>query len=169
MVRRAARRRGEVITLRVEEGKSVLLGGLAQLHMRSGRPFQFTFYLANAVKVHPTATVKVGATLEKHVGGLLSPPASRERLDELGAFREETFTLKGRGWDEVATDLVLPGLGWVSVTGCGECTVGVSVPESVQVTRREPMLPDGRTFRKTQVKFTGSKLTDKKGHARRRG
>lgn len=163
------KKRGEVVTLQVREGKSVILGGLAQVHMREGRPFQLTFYLANAVKVHPTATDKVAATLHKHVGGMLSPPSSRERLDELGEFQEQTFTVRGRGWDEVAADLVLPGLGWVAVTGCGECTIGVAVPPAVRVSKREPMIRDGSAWRKTTTKFTGSKLTDKKGHARRRG
>jgi len=35
------------------------------------------------------------------VGGLLAPPASAERLAELGAFVEQSFTVHGRGWDEV--------------------------------------------------------------------
>lgn len=73
--------------------------------------------------------------LEKHVGGMLSPPASLERLAELSPFTEQAclflvyalsspcpkdllqqvFKVVGRGWDEPAVDLVLPGLGWVSV------------------------------------------------------
>lgn len=52
------KKRAEHVTLRISEGKSVLLGGLAQIHMRKGRPFLFTFYLANAIAIHPTATVK---------------------------------------------------------------------------------------------------------------
>jgi len=109
------KKRAEHVTLRISEGKSVLLGGLAQIHMRKGRPFLFTFYLANAIAIHPTATVKVDEILQKHVGGMLSPPASLERLAELAPFVEQTFDIGGRGWDEPATDIVLPGLGWVSV------------------------------------------------------
>ena len=42
------------------------------------------------------------------------------------------------------------------------------MPPGVAVSAREPMLRDGAIVRKTSVKFTGSKLTDKKGgHARR--
>ena len=50
----------------------------------------------------------------------MHPPPSiyrYERLQELGPFREHTFSIDGRGWDEAAVDVVLPGLGWVSITG----------------------------------------------------
>ena len=90
------------VSLRVSEGKSVLLGGLARLHMREGLPFILSFYLANAVSIHPTDTAKVEAVLERHTGGLLSPPSSLERLREWGPFAEQSFTVHGRGWDESA-------------------------------------------------------------------
>ena len=158
----------DVVTLRLAEGKAVLLGGLAQLHMREGLPFSFTFYIANAVPIHPTTSEKAAATLAKHVGGLLAPPASAERLAELGTFVEQTFTVRGRGWDEVATDIVLPGLGWISVVGSGECTISVAVPQGVVVSSREPMLSGAEHYRTTGVKFTGTRLTTKRGGTKRK-
>jgi len=162
------KKRTDVVTLRLGEGKAVLLGGLARLTMASGLPFSFTFYIANAVPIHPTTADKAEATLAKHVGGLLAPPASAERLAELGPFHSQTFHVRGRGWDEVATDLVLPGLGWISVTGSGECSVAVSVPPGVEVSSREPMLSGAEHYRKTGVKFTGTRLTTKRGHTKRK-
>ena len=139
---------------------------LAALAAPNARVASSRVILASS-QVHPTATDKADATLAKHVGGMLSPPASQARLDELGSFHEQTFRVRGRSWDEVAQDLVLPGLGWVAVTGCGECAITVAVPPGVAVSAREPMLRDGAIVRKTSVKCTGSTLTDKKGHARR--
>ena len=55
----------DVVTLSLKVGKSVLLGGLARLHMREGLPFSFTFYIANAVPIHPTTSDKAAATLAK--------------------------------------------------------------------------------------------------------
>jgi len=161
------KKRSQHVTLRLGEGKSVLLGGIARLHFRSGLPFLFTFYCANDVSLHQTATEKVEEVLAEQIGGMLSPPASAERLAELGTFEEQTFEVEGRGWQEVAVDLVLPGLGWVAVTGCGSCTVGVSLPAPLRALQREPILPSEST-KKTLVKFTGSKLVDKKGHMKRR-
>ena len=53
------KKRAEHVTLRLSEGKSVLLGGLARVHFISGLPFLLTFYLANAITIHPTPTAKV--------------------------------------------------------------------------------------------------------------
>jgi len=83
------KKRAEHVTLRLSEGKSVLLGGLARVHFISGLPFLLTFYLANAITIHPTPTAKVEAMLEKHVGGLLAPPSSFERLSQLEPFIEQ--------------------------------------------------------------------------------
>jgi len=52
------KRRGQPVSLRLEEGRSLLLGGLARLDLVAGRPFLFTAYLSDAVTLHPTATAK---------------------------------------------------------------------------------------------------------------
>ena len=64
---------------------------------------------------------------------------------------------------------MLPGLGWVAITGSGPCTVGVSLPGNVHALRREPLIPSegGKGARRSVVKFTGSKLRDKRGNAKR--
>jgi ribosome biogenesis GTPase A len=160
------KKRGQHVSLRMGEGQSLLLGGLARVHMRSGRPFLFTLYLANAVAVHPTRTDKVDEVLAKHVGGMLTPPASAERLAALGQFEEHEVRIAGRGWNEAAIDLVLPGLGWIAVTGAGECTVGVSLPRPVRVVTREPLLPE-ESWKKSASKFTGTKIIDGKGNTKR--
>ena len=87
----------------------------------------------------------------------------------MGEFEEHVFEIDGRGWDEAAVDVVIPGLGWVSVTGSGSCTVSVEAPRPTAVVTREPLVAVPiRETRKTLVKFTGSKLTNKRGKTMRR-
>jgi len=88
------------------------------------------------------------------------------RLAALGGFEEHEVRVAGRGWNEVAVDLVLPGLGWIAVTGAGVCTVGVSLPRPVRVVMREPLLPE-ESWKKSASKFTGTKIIDGKGNAKR--
>ena len=161
------KKRAQHVTIRVKEGKCVLFGGLARVHMREGRPMLFTCYVANAVRLHPTDSSRVDEVLAKHAGGMLAPPASLERLEELGEFVEQEFHVRGRGWNEAAVDLVLPGLGWVAVSGSGDCTVGVSLPRGVSALAREPLVPH-ENKKKSYAKFTGAKLRDARGNTKRR-
>lgn len=165
------KKRAQHVTLRVKEGKSVLLGGIARIHVHSGRPYLFTFYLANDVQIHPTDIVKVDEVLQKHAGTMLTPPGSYERMLELGDFDETTFEIKGRGWDEAACDLVLPGLGWVAVTGCGPCTIGVCLPAPVVPLQREPLIASEGgikgVMRNSYTKYTGTKLRNGKKNTAR--
>jgi hypothetical protein len=39
----------EHVTLRLTEGKAVLVGGLAKIELISGKPFLFTFFISNQV------------------------------------------------------------------------------------------------------------------------
>lgn len=138
----------------------------AQVHVVEGRPFLFTLYLANEVTVHPTLSEKAEEVLAKHIGGMLNPPASAERLAALGEFGAQEVVVQGRGWNEVAVDLVLPGLGWVAVTGSGTCTLSVRLPHPVRVVTREPLLPD-ESWKKSAVKYNGATWIDKRGNAKR--
>jgi ribosome biogenesis GTPase A len=134
------------VTLRLAEGKSLLLGGLAQLDLVEGRPFFFTSYVSNEVKLHPTSTEGASDFLEKHTGSLAFPPESPERRAALGPFESREFRVQGAGWKRAAVDVVICGLGWVTITGAGDCRVRVTVPKGVELELREPLMPfDVRT------------------------
>jgi 30S ribosome assembly GTPase len=155
------------VTLRLSEGKSVWLGGLVRLDMVAGRPFLFTFYLSNEVKLHQTATERADEFLQKHVGDLVFPPFSAERVAEIGPLVPRELEVQGNGWKTSAVDIVISGLGWVSVTGALNCTVRVMAPESVGVRLREPLMPY-ETW-DTTARWTGLraiKSNSKKGGSR---
>jgi hypothetical protein len=133
---------------------------LPRLHTQ-GRPFFFTFFVSNEVKLHPTASIKAADYVAKHVGGLLTPPSSPERLAELGTFTEHELTVSGDDWREAQTDIVIAGLGWVSVTGPGSCKVRVRVPEKVSVALRPALLPYEASH--STAKFTGGRFEKKSG------
>ena len=43
--------------------------------------------MSNEVKLHPTDATRALEFVRKHAGGLVTPPASPERLEELGPFK----------------------------------------------------------------------------------
>jgi 30S ribosome assembly GTPase len=134
----------EPITFRIASGKAVLVGGLAKVELIGDcKPFLFTFFVANAIKLHPTDSSKADEFIQKHAGTILVPPLppGPERMAQLGEFETHVIDVEGTGWKEAAADISLTGLGWVSVTGAGTATVKISVPKGVGVTLRPPLMP----------------------------
>jgi hypothetical protein len=134
----------------------LLLGGLGRLDLVEGLPFYVTIFTSHNVSAHITLTSRLDDNngdgqrefYRKHAGGLLAPPYTFERYEELGLDRGTRimFDIHGRGWMEASDDIVFPGIGWVAITGCGKCrvraimSVGTNdVP--VRAYAREPLLP----------------------------
>eukprot|EP00980_Cylindrotheca_fusiformis_P007517 scaffold1561_cov129-Cylindrotheca_fusiformis.AAC.9 len=167
-------RQVEPITFRVAAGKCVLVGGLARIEVIGDtKPFLFTFFVANEIKLHPTSSDRADEFIKKHAGTLLTPPfePGSERMEQIGEFESHVFDIDGSGWKEAAADIALTGLGWVAVTGAGTAKVKVTVPKGVGVSVRPPLMP----FDVWEVasKYTGSRATRKvtrtKSGQRRKG
>lgn len=147
------------------------MGGLARVELiGESRPFLFTFFVANEIKLHPTDASKAMEFIAKHTGGLLVPPLppGEVRLEQLGEFEDHIVDIQGMGWKEAAADISLTGLGWVAVTGAGTATVKVSVPKGIGVSVRPPLMPfdmwestakytGGRAVRKTTKTASGKR------------
>lgn len=161
----------EPITFRVASGKCVLVGGLARIELIGDcKPFLFTFFVANDIKLHPTDSSRADGFIAKHAGEILTPPfhPGPERMADLGPFESHVLDIEGAGWKEAAADITLTGLGWVSVTGAGNAKVKVTVPKGIGFTVRPPLMPfdiwdvaakytGGRAVRKTTRSKSGKK------------
>lgn len=150
----------EHVTFRLGEGKALYVGGLARLEVMSGKPFFFTCFFAPTVKVHPGKVEGAEEFALRHVGELLTPPYSEDRFVNLGEWTSKSFTAEGGGWKKSCVDIVLSGLGWISVTGPGSVRLRVWVPRGVGVFTREPLMPFEA---ETGVsKYTGTAAVNKK-------
>lgn len=138
------------LTFRMNEGQSILLGGLARLDFVEGRPCDFTVFMCSKLKLHVTRTVKAETVAKKMAGNELTPPMDPRRFDSLRPLSSHRFDVMGLGWDEAGADIVFPGLGWIAITGSGVFTVDAHVPEGITVTKREPLMP-------FEAKWTGVK------------
>lgn len=61
------------------------------IFIAQGRPFFFTFFLSDRVSLHATTVEKAEQVLERHVGTMITPPASLEQYKALGDFRSKVF------------------------------------------------------------------------------
>lgn len=77
------------------------------------------------MKLHQTSTERADEFLQKHIGELIYPPNSIERFQELGPWEPREFEIQGEGWKTSCVDIVISGLGWISVTGAQNCKVRV--------------------------------------------
>ena len=165
-------RKVEPITFRVAAGKCVLVGGLARIELiGDSKPFLFTFFVANDIKLHPTDVSRADDFVQKHIGEMLTPPLQPglERLEQMGEFEEHVVDIQGMGWKEAAADIALTGLGWVAVTGAGSAKVKISVPKGIGISVRPPLMP--YDIWETTARYTGSRAvrrTKKSASGKRR-
>lgn len=98
-------------------------------------------WLCAQIKLHLTSSEQADAFLDSHAGTSITPPFHPERRHMLPLNQTEEFEIEGKGWEMASTDIVIAGLGWVSVTGAGSCKVRVSVPEGTRVDTRDALMP----------------------------
>ena len=161
-------RRIEPISFRLSAGKCVLIGGLACVELvGDSKPFLFTFFVANEIKLHPTDSSKANDVLTKHVGTMLTPPLppGPQRLEQLGELESHEIDIEGDSWKQASADIALTGLGWISVTGPGVAHVKISVPEGTGVSVRPPLMPFD--VWETASRYTGGRSIRKSRKTRR--
>lgn len=141
------------LTFHMDEGRTLFLGALARLDFVKGRPFQFTVCASERLKIHRTRIEKAARICQEWAGDKLTPPMDASRFGELLPWEPHRFEVTGTGWDEACVDVVFPGLGWISITGCGDCVLEAHAPVGVDITTREPLLP--YEARWTGVKYRG--------------
>ena len=151
------------VTLRVTEDKCVMIGGLAVVHLIQSKAFFFTFFVSNKVKLHPTSTFRVKEMRKNHSGKIIYPPLSFSRIEEIGPYEDIEFVIEGKGWKSSSADIVIAGLGWISVTGAGLCKVKISVPVGTCVSIRPALMPFEALH--SRAIFTGGKVS-KRGRKR---
>jgi ribosome biogenesis GTPase YqeH len=106
-------------------GQTVWLGGLCRFDFVTGRRQPFVVYVANSLTVHRTKTENADPLYQRHRGELLSPPCSQcpDLLRRLQCRKVEL-----RAGPPV--DIVVSGIGWISVRGHA-CTLSVWTPEGI--------------------------------------
>ncbi|WP_240376535.1 ribosome biogenesis GTPase YqeH [Bacillus piscicola] len=117
----------------LSEKQTLFIGALARIDFKKGIDNSFVVYAANDLHIHRTKLEKADKLYNEQAGDLLYPPGS-ETLKQLPGLSKHPFTIK-----KEKTDIVIAGLGWVSVTASG-AEVDVYAPKGVGVTIREAII-----------------------------
>jgi len=113
--------------------QTLFFGGLARLDFIKGDRQSFVCYFSNQLPIHRTKTENADQLYENHVGKMLSPPTG-ETIETLPEFTSSSFRIT-----EEKTDIVFPGLGWVSIPG-ENLTVVAHTFKNVTVSVRKSLI-----------------------------
>ncbi len=105
------RKRLKPRTFRIGSGNSILLGGLLRLDVVAipGSSVYVTAYVSDELTSHMGKTEGAEERRAKHVGGLLVPPCSPERLEEMGELVAREVSVEGDSWTQHSKDVAVAG------------------------------------------------------------
>ena len=114
--------------------QSLFFGGMARVDFVKGERQSFTLYASNLVDIHRTKLSNADALFEKHLGTLLKPPFE----DNISIFKNQVK--KNFKIDDRKIDIVISGLGWITVNRDSGCEIDIYVPEEIEVFVRESII-----------------------------
>jgi ribosome biogenesis GTPase A len=120
----------------LDEGQTLYLGGLARVDFVRGPHQPFVVYVANSLNIHRTKLERADELLAKHHGELLAPPTGKEAASQLPPFVRHSFKIPPNG----SADIVISGLGWVTLQGKQPAYVEVHAPKGVSVGIRRALI-----------------------------
>ena len=124
--------KARVFQLNAEQ--SLFFGGMARVDFVKGERQSFTLYASNLVDIHRTKLSNADALFEKHLGTLLKPPFE----DNISIFKNQVK--KNFKIDDKKIDIVISGLGWITVNSDSGCEIDIYVPEEIEVFVRESII-----------------------------
>ena len=124
--------KARVFQLNAEQ--SLFFGGMARVDFVKGERQSFTLYATNLVDIHRTKLSNADALFEKHLGTLLKPPFE----DNISIFKNQVK--KNFKIDDRKIDIVISGLGWITVNSDSGCEIDIYVPEEIEVFVRESII-----------------------------
>ncbi|MBB6448801.1 hypothetical protein HNR44_000750 [Geomicrobium halophilum] len=124
------------IVHQLQTGQTLFFGGLARMDFIDGEPSQnhFVCYFPSEFKPHRTKLNNAAALYEKHAGGELLSPPGKDALAVIPNLKQQSFYIH-----QDKTDIVIPGLGWITVGKAG-AEIDIYAPEHVEVTTREAII-----------------------------
>lgn len=118
-------------TYQLNPEQTLFLAGLGRFDFIEGERQGFTAFFENTLEMHRTKLAGANTFYQKHVGSLLVPPSSKEKIDFPELIRHE-FMIKEK------TDVVFSGLGWIRVNE--KAKIAAWAPKGVAVVLRKAII-----------------------------
>ncbi|QDP40676.1 ribosome biogenesis GTPase YqeH [Radiobacillus deserti] len=115
----------------LNDKQTLYFGGLARIDFEKGDRCSFICYFSNGLPIHRTKLENADALYERQLGEVLHPPDETTK-SMLPPLQAQSFKIKEK------TDIVFPGLGWVTVPP--GVTITAHSPKGVTVSIREALI-----------------------------
>ncbi|AEJ23923.1 ribosome biogenesis GTPase YqeH [Weissella koreensis] len=118
-------------TYQLNAEQTLFMGAMARFDFIQGPKSGITAYFENNLPIHRTKLDNADQFYAKHAGVLLTPP-EKVNLEDLPPLKRHEFKTTEK------TDIVIDGLGWVTVPG--QVVVAAWAPKGVSVLTRKAMI-----------------------------
>jgi len=119
----------------LNEGQTLFFGALARFDFLRGDRQSFTCYVSSGVPIHRTKLERADELYAEHKGELLQPPAKAD-LEALPAWTKHPIRIKPGS----EMDILISGLGWITVNGNIGAEVEIHAPKGVKVVVRPQLI-----------------------------
>lgn len=119
----------------LNEGQTLFFGAMARFDFVKGNRQSFTCYVSGGVNIHRTKLERADELFAEHKGELLTPPV----LEDVEALPEWTkHPIRAKQGAE--TEILISGLGWITVNSNEGADIVIHAPKGVKVAVRSPLL-----------------------------
>ncbi|MDF2722974.1 MAG: GTPase [Paenibacillus sp.] len=119
----------------LNEQQTLFFGGFVRFDFVQGARQSFTCYTSNALPIHRTKLERADELYAEHRGDMLAPPA-KDRMAQIPPLTKHTFRIpKGS-----ATDVLISGLGWITVNDDVGAFIAVHAPKGIKVAVRDSLI-----------------------------
>lgn len=111
--------------------QSFAVGGLCRIDILNAQPASAVFYCSNLLELHRGRVDKADELWQKHYGELLQPVPTTAPVNQ---WKRTLLTPLGE-----KEDIVIPGIGWMSLNGNYDQIV-VTHPQEIEIKQRKAMI-----------------------------
>jgi ribosome biogenesis GTPase YqeH len=123
------------MVFQLNDNQTLFFGALARMDFVKGERRSFTCYMAGSLQIHRTKLERADELYAEHRGGMLAPPG-KESLEALPPLTKHSLHVP----KNQKTDLVISGLGWITVNGDTSAELVLWAPKGIKVAMRPALV-----------------------------
>ncbi|MBC8079839.1 MAG: ribosome biogenesis GTPase YqeH [Gorillibacterium sp.] len=123
------------MVFQLNDNQTLFFGALARMDYIKGERRSFTCYMAGALQIHRTKLERADELYNDHKGTMLQPPGANSSVELPVLVKHPVHIPKDQ-----KTDVLISGLGWITVNGTTGAELVVWAPKGVMLAVRPSLI-----------------------------